>query len=162
MPQHRSASGRRVLSLLLITSLQLYTGHPPFFDISEAQTIMSITAGRRPTRPRFFSGELMQDTLWRSVTECWDGSPLKRPNAEDVVKRLMLAPSQAMNALLVRRPSLGAWQCTHWCRILNMGSRSMPISRMYRLCRESRGNAAILLVFTRRVSKALDAISVGS
>ncbi|KAJ3540717.1 hypothetical protein NM688_g6188 [Phlebia brevispora] len=84
---------------LACVSIELYTGKPPFFGMSEAQTILSVTSGVRSERPQFFDGNLMRTPMWTLITDCWKGNPSERPNAETVVNRLMLETPHMTNVV---------------------------------------------------------------
>lgn len=151
----------RHLGSSLIKHHQLYTGYPPFFDLSEAQTILSVIGGNRPERPHFFGAELMPLPLWNLVTKCWDSEPSMRPSADRVVKRLMLAPSQSMNPPLpVRHTTMGEY-VNHPRR---MSLRGIQINVCFPIARNSLRSArvpeSIARLYTR--SKRLPCLHPGT
>ncbi|KAJ6525873.1 kinase-like domain-containing protein, partial [Mycena vulgaris] len=55
----------------------LYTGRPPFSELSEAAALLKIIDGERAERP---SGTpVMSDKLWEQVIWCWSQSSANRP-----------------------------------------------------------------------------------
>ncbi|KDQ55758.1 hypothetical protein JAAARDRAFT_133559 [Jaapia argillacea MUCL 33604] len=68
--------------------LEIYTGHPPFFeDNSEPTVITKVLAGERPTRPTEDDchGHCMSDELWRLMKLCWTHDPAGRPSASKLI-----------------------------------------------------------------------------
>ncbi|KAJ7141857.1 kinase-like domain-containing protein [Mycena crocata] len=67
--------------------IELYTGRPPFSELSEAAALLSIINGERPRRP---SGTpAMSDSLWRHLTAYWQHNPTARPVTELVVQNMV-------------------------------------------------------------------------
>ncbi|KAJ7622667.1 kinase-like domain-containing protein, partial [Mycena polygramma] len=57
--------------------LELYTGRPPFANLSETASLLRVINGDRCERP---SGEpAMSDALWKHVNEYWAQDPAMRP-----------------------------------------------------------------------------------
>ncbi|KAF7374755.1 Kinase-like protein [Mycena sanguinolenta] len=70
--------------------LELYTGQPPFPDLSETVVMFDVLKGDRPDRP---SGEpAMSDVLWELVNDCWTQEPETRPTIQAVVEKLSSDP----------------------------------------------------------------------
>lgn len=68
---------------------QVYTGRPPFADVSnEAQIILGILSGKRPSRPAS-PDEAMSDSLWEIAQECWLEAPESRPSISQVSDRIL-------------------------------------------------------------------------
>jgi serine/threonine protein kinase len=68
------------------TTIQLYTGGPPFYGLPEIAAIMKVMNGERPDRPS--AEPFMSDALWACVNECWTQDPAMRPTAEAVMQRM--------------------------------------------------------------------------
>ncbi|PBK82474.1 kinase-like protein [Armillaria gallica] len=67
------------------TVVEIFTGMPPFSNIkNEVAVIHAVMYGSRPLRPQ----HLLQDGLWALVTTCLATSPIKRPNAQQILKVL--------------------------------------------------------------------------
>ncbi|KAJ7442266.1 kinase-like domain-containing protein [Mycena latifolia] len=68
--------------------IELYTGKPPFSDIShDAAVMLRVMAKERPPRPCDASGrEMMSDALWTLVQTCWSHDPAERPSMARVVE----------------------------------------------------------------------------
>ncbi|KAJ7607393.1 kinase-like domain-containing protein [Roridomyces roridus] len=63
---------------------ELYTGRPPFSELSETAALFKIIAGERAQRP---DGELMiSDDLWNAITAYWAGDPGSRPTIDIVLQ----------------------------------------------------------------------------
>ncbi|KAJ7091357.1 kinase-like domain-containing protein [Mycena belliarum] len=62
--------------------VELYTGKPPFSDIShDAAVMLRVIAKERPPRPCDVSGRTtMSDALWTLVQQCWSHDPAERPS----------------------------------------------------------------------------------
>ncbi|KAJ6554051.1 kinase-like domain-containing protein [Mycena vulgaris] len=66
--------------------IEVYTGRPPFSDLSEAAALLRIVNGDRVGRP---SGTpAMSDILWRHISEYWAEEPAMRPVSEVVVQHM--------------------------------------------------------------------------
>ncbi|KAJ7180706.1 hypothetical protein C8R46DRAFT_1070338 [Mycena filopes] len=66
----------------------LYTGKPPFSDIShDAAVMLRVMAKERPARPCDADGQnLMSDAMWDIVQQCWSHDPSARPSMARVVE----------------------------------------------------------------------------
>ncbi|KAJ7904961.1 kinase-like domain-containing protein [Mycena leptocephala] len=53
--------------------VELYTGRPPFSELSEGSALLKVINGERPARPS--ATPAMSDTLWKHVMEYWAESP---------------------------------------------------------------------------------------
>ncbi|KAJ7741397.1 kinase-like domain-containing protein, partial [Mycena maculata] len=67
--------------------VELYTGQPPFTNISDVKVISMIMAGRHPEWP-FSTNPIMTNALWQLVIECRGRDYAARPAIEDIVQRL--------------------------------------------------------------------------
>ncbi|KAJ7619270.1 hypothetical protein FB45DRAFT_871508 [Roridomyces roridus] len=76
-----------------LTTLQLYTGRPPFSEMSETAALFRIIGGERAQRP--VRERSISDGLWREITRYWDGDPASRPTIE-VVLQNPVWPKHAM------------------------------------------------------------------
>jgi hypothetical protein len=63
--------------------VQLYTGWPPFWGMSQVAAMFKIVSGERPERP-----EAMSDVLWNVVTVAWAQDFRTRPRIGEVVHML--------------------------------------------------------------------------
>ncbi|KAJ7468565.1 kinase-like domain-containing protein [Mycena latifolia] len=64
--------------------LELYTGKPPFAELSGPAAILEITNNKRPARPAVTPA--MSDLLWDKVTTYWAEDPAARPLTDVVVE----------------------------------------------------------------------------
>ncbi|KAF7349005.1 Kinase-like protein [Mycena venus] len=80
--------------------VELYTGRPPFSELSEGSALLKIINGERAVRPSGIPA--MSDTLWQHVMEYWAESPVTRPTTEAVVQH-MACPSAAQKPKPSRR-----------------------------------------------------------
>ncbi|KAJ6542648.1 kinase-like domain-containing protein [Mycena capillaripes] len=70
--------------------LELYTGSPPFSDVSpDVAAMLKVVAGERPAQPA-----TMSDNLWQLVTAAWAQIFLDRPGLEAIIEsmRMLLKP----------------------------------------------------------------------
>ncbi|KAJ7938169.1 kinase-like domain-containing protein [Mycena leptocephala] len=64
--------------------LELYTGSPPFSDVSpDVAAMLKVVAGERPARP-----EAMSDPLWELVTAAWAQNFRDRPDVEKIIESM--------------------------------------------------------------------------
>ncbi|KAJ7607424.1 kinase-like domain-containing protein, partial [Roridomyces roridus] len=63
---------------------ELYTGRPPFSEMSETAALFRIIGGERAQRP--VRERSISDGLWREITRYWDGDPASRPTIEVVLQ----------------------------------------------------------------------------
>ncbi|KAJ7781785.1 kinase-like domain-containing protein [Mycena maculata] len=81
--------------------VELYTGRPPFSELSEATALLRIVKGERAGRP---SGPpAMSDVLWERVTKYWAENPATRPSTEVVVQD-MVFPARRRRRLKLANP----------------------------------------------------------
>jgi hypothetical protein len=66
--------------------IQLYTGRPPFTDLTEGATILAVVQSNRPDRPS--NEAAISDALWKLVEDCWAQFYEVRPTTSNVAKRL--------------------------------------------------------------------------
>ncbi|KAJ6624247.1 kinase-like domain-containing protein [Mycena sp. CBHHK59/15] len=65
--------------------LELYTGRPPFSELSETAAMLRVISGGRPAQP-----PEMSDALWGHVSEYWAEDSAARPATQVVVRRMGL------------------------------------------------------------------------
>ncbi|KAK7063540.1 kinase-like protein [Favolaschia claudopus] len=76
--------------------LELYTGRPPFADLSEPASLLRVINGERPERP---SGEsALLDSMWDYINTFWAQDSAMRPDSTDLV-RLMARKLSTMSRL---------------------------------------------------------------
>jgi serine/threonine protein kinase len=63
--------------------LQVLTGRPPYYHLSEAAVIQRIGNGVKPLRSHY---PAFSDKYWYFIEECWSAAPQDRPLAERVVR----------------------------------------------------------------------------
>ncbi|KAJ7778429.1 kinase-like domain-containing protein [Mycena metata] len=97
---------------------ELYTGHPPFSELSQAAALLRIVNGERPGRPS--TSPALSAALWQHVTAYWAEDAAARPPI-DVVVQEMAWPSPRRNRKSSRSlPSIPLAQST---------PSSIPVSR---------------------------------
>ncbi|KAJ6560238.1 hypothetical protein B0H19DRAFT_1027892 [Mycena capillaripes] len=69
---------------------ELYTGNPPFSQLSQAAALLKIVNGERPRRPSSSPG--IPDPLWRHISAYWAEDPAMRPITEAVVQHMTWPP----------------------------------------------------------------------
>ncbi|KAJ7772980.1 hypothetical protein DFH07DRAFT_148774 [Mycena maculata] len=90
--------------------IELYTGRPPFSELSDAAAMFRVINGERAGRPA--GTPAMSNILWQRVTECWAENPATRPITELVVQSMAWPPKQESelewyNSKIVFKP--GEW-----------------------------------------------------
>lgn len=78
-----------IIASLKYSFVQIITMDVPFFDIKrDAEVILAIHHGRRPTKPQlhFIERGLLahSDALWSLLQSCWRQTPKSRPSAISV------------------------------------------------------------------------------
>ncbi|KAJ7041246.1 hypothetical protein C8F04DRAFT_1177432 [Mycena alexandri] len=73
---------------------ELYTGHPPFSELSQAAALLRVVNGERPGRPS--TSPALSLALWQHVTAYWAEDAATRPSI-DVVVQEMAWPSPRRN-----------------------------------------------------------------
>ncbi|KAJ7926699.1 hypothetical protein B0H13DRAFT_1972234 [Mycena leptocephala] len=63
--------------------LELYTGRPPFPELSDVNAMLKVIHGERPGRPT--GTATMSDALWWVVQQCWAQDSADRPDTRMVV-----------------------------------------------------------------------------
>jgi hypothetical protein len=120
-----------------MTPPQLYTGKPPFSEIShDAAVMLRVMAKERPPRPCDASGRaMMSDALWTLVQQCWSHDVAERPSMARVVQMMQegngelrlhvrIFQSCILRFLTLRsRPSFGGYQGfplvhSHCCKLI--------------------------------------------
>ncbi|KAF7333365.1 Protein kinase domain-containing protein [Mycena venus] len=75
---------------------EILTGKIPFHELSNDMKVMwEVAAGKRPAQPPSYSGTIALDSLWELLQSCWNGQAQMRPNASQIVHRLMGSPISA-------------------------------------------------------------------
>ncbi|KAJ7279129.1 kinase-like domain-containing protein [Mycena rebaudengoi] len=64
--------------------LELYTGRPPFPELSEPAAMFRVLDGDRPAKPS--SEPAISDALWQYITGYWSENSAKRPTTDVVVQ----------------------------------------------------------------------------
>lgn len=106
----------------LSLDFQLYTGHPPFSELSQAAALLRIVNGERPGRPS--TSPALSAALWQHVTAYWAEDAAARPPI-DVVVQEMAWPSPRRNRKSSRSlPSIPLAQST---------PSPIPVSRLPRI-----------------------------
>ncbi|KAF7373372.1 Kinase-like protein [Mycena sanguinolenta] len=72
---------------------ELYTGRPPFSNLTEPAALLKVLNGDRPERPASLLA--MSDMLWQHVEEFWAQDPTTRPSAQIVVEDMVWPPVAA-------------------------------------------------------------------
>ncbi|KAJ7082147.1 kinase-like domain-containing protein, partial [Mycena epipterygia] len=85
--------------------LELYSGRPPFSEVSDEVAMLRVTQGERPQRPADMSEE-----LWRLVTAALAEDSRTRPTIHDIVS--MFPGSSNMAALMHTEPEIRGTQRT--------------------------------------------------
>ena len=67
---------------------EVLSGKPPFAPFQNLTVIMKVVQGERPGRPNGPEGARFTDDLWRTLNQCWEAVPQRRPSAEVVLKCL--------------------------------------------------------------------------
>jgi serine/threonine protein kinase len=64
---------------------QILTGNAPFFELANDMAVgIKVIRGHRPSRP-----EMISDSLWTLLEDCWAQDPDKRPTMAEIVQRLV-------------------------------------------------------------------------
>jgi len=75
--------------------LQFFAGTVPFWDISNAYTVMfKVAHGERPPRPigSLYMNRGLNDDMWKLMEDCWEHIPANRPTAYQIIYRLPQVP----------------------------------------------------------------------
>ena len=84
---------------------QLYTGHPPFQELSIYQVMREVVKGTRPLRPILRGDSTpMPDALWLATRSCWERAASDRPSTRaiaDFLHSWLLNPSVMDSRLLI-------------------------------------------------------------
>ncbi|KAJ7824652.1 kinase-like domain-containing protein [Mycena leptocephala] len=63
----------------------ILTGNAPFFELANDMAVgIKVIRGHRPSRP-----EMISDSLWTLLEDCWAQDPDKRPTMAEIVQRLV-------------------------------------------------------------------------
>jgi serine/threonine protein kinase len=71
-------------SFIRSDSSQLYTGRPPFANLSETAAMLRVIDGDRPDQPS--SEHEMSGMLWQYINKFWAQDPATRPTAQEVAR----------------------------------------------------------------------------
>ena len=72
-------------ALLKHETLQVLSGHYPFYDIASGPLIVNaIIEGVRPAKPDDAASLGFNDELWKIVEQCWREKRAERPNVEEI------------------------------------------------------------------------------
>ncbi|KAJ6542586.1 kinase-like domain-containing protein [Mycena capillaripes] len=83
--------------------VELYTGRPPFGNLTEAAILMKVIKGDRPERPS--GSPAMSDVLWRHVTAYWAENAANRPETRVVVQDMVWPPEPKSPRVLLALPT---------------------------------------------------------
>ncbi|KAJ6524483.1 kinase-like domain-containing protein [Mycena capillaripes] len=73
--------------------LELYTGSPPFSDVSpDVAAMLKVVAGERPARPA-----AMSDKLWELLTAAWAQQFLDRPDITQIIESMKALLDSTIN-----------------------------------------------------------------
>ncbi|KAJ7353548.1 kinase-like domain-containing protein, partial [Mycena albidolilacea] len=64
--------------------LELYTGRPPFANLSETAAMLRVIDGDRPDQPS--SEHEMSGMIWQYINKFWAQDPATRPTAQEVAR----------------------------------------------------------------------------
>ncbi|KAJ7121561.1 kinase-like domain-containing protein [Mycena epipterygia] len=64
---------------------ELYTGQPPFTDLSDVRAMFAVVGGKLPKRPTD-TKPAMKDTVWELAIRCWGTNHATRPTIEQIVQ----------------------------------------------------------------------------
>ncbi|OCH92665.1 kinase-like protein [Obba rivulosa] len=67
-----------------MTMLEIFTGEPPFPTHHDAQVIIDISRGKRPSRPSDRTEVGLSDGIWTLIERCWQTVPWSRPSMMQV------------------------------------------------------------------------------
>ena len=67
---------------------EVLSGQPPFTPFHTNIVMLKVIQGERPGRPNGPEGVRFTDDLWRTLNQCWEAVPQRRPSAEVVFKCL--------------------------------------------------------------------------
>jgi hypothetical protein len=71
-----------------VYSVQVLTAGLPFRGLCQAQVLLKVIGGGRPTKPKNASAIGLSDSLWIFIQRCWDGDMNARPKVTEVVAHL--------------------------------------------------------------------------
>ncbi|KAF9260005.1 hypothetical protein L218DRAFT_932993 [Marasmius fiardii PR-910] len=67
---------------------EIYTGHAPFYEMSEATIVLAIVINKkRPSRPE--NCIKLHDSIWDMMVECWNEVPSSRPTIPKILTRIL-------------------------------------------------------------------------
>ncbi|KAJ7141940.1 kinase-like domain-containing protein [Mycena crocata] len=87
--------------------LELFTGQPPFANLSDVRTLFMVMAGSIPERPAK-TDPILSDKLWQLMKNCWAKDRSSRPSMEQVVRSLAgmeFQPSNQQDVEVSRKSS---------------------------------------------------------
>jgi len=68
--------------------LEVLSGQAPFTTLKNFVVMRKVTDGERPGRPDGVEGVWFTDDLWRTLNQCWETQPGRRPSIETVLECL--------------------------------------------------------------------------
>ncbi|KAK6966797.1 kinase domain-containing protein [Favolaschia claudopus] len=74
---------------------EIITGELPFRKYNDIQIMFRVFKGKRPERLPSCMGTPALDSFWELLEICWAGEKEKRPNPDNIIKRLIQAPIRA-------------------------------------------------------------------
>ncbi|KAJ7235050.1 kinase-like domain-containing protein, partial [Mycena rebaudengoi] len=85
------------VSVLIAYLHQVLTGNAPFYEVQrDVAIILKVIAGERPSRPSGSGADpLLMNSLWTLLQNCWADNAENRPEATQIVKRLLDYPIHA-------------------------------------------------------------------
>ncbi|KAJ7762147.1 kinase-like domain-containing protein [Mycena metata] len=72
---------------------ELYTGRPPFSELSEVGAMLKVVDGKRPQQPSDGT-PVITDLLWHNISTYWVQKPTARPLAKVVVRNMAWPASE--------------------------------------------------------------------
>ena len=64
---------------------KVFTGRPPFSELTTAVIISKVMDGQRPARPQEAQELGLTDLMWDITVRCWHQDPVQRPKMTKVV-----------------------------------------------------------------------------
>ena len=78
--------------------LQLATGKMPFHGSEDPTVIITVSKGKRPSRPQSFDAPGMTPAVWKIAEKCWHEKAKQRPKVNTVLQYLENLGNPGMNA----------------------------------------------------------------
>lgn len=95
-----------------MTTLELFTREPPFFDSRNSANVFGrSTRGIVPCRPAEYSTLFrLTNTWWEICISCWERDPLFRPTMEEIKERVKAAVLQASPTFSGQTSTIGKFK----------------------------------------------------